>query len=137
MKKKRRAFLVSLGVLFFMFAPVQLIHAANTELSSYDEENIYTDYDDVLDDDYYIEKYHVDINVKKNNTFHITETLTYNFVQPHHGMTREIPLTHTREREDGSESVIKATVSHFKCSDRIAHKETDDEDYIVNIGNEF
>lgn len=135
MKKKRRAFLVSLGVLFFMFAPVQLIHAANTELSSYDEENTYTDYDDVLDDDYYIEKYHVDINVKKNNTFHITETLTYNFVQPHHGMTREIPLTHTREREDGSESVIKATVSHFKCSDRIAHKETDDEDYIVNIGN--
>lgn len=89
----------------------------------------------LLDDDYYIDTYHVDIEVGEDNTFHITETLTYNFVQAHHGMTRVIPLWHTRNREDGSESKIYAKVSNVKCSDPIASTERDSKNYTIQVGS--
>lgn len=164
-KKKLFAFLSSCLILSAVCLPMQTVHASNidsddaygdyyigeSEDTYYDDGTALTsdDYEDtsvydesegdsnaqILDDDYYIDKYHIDIDVGEDNTFHITETLTYNFVQAHYGMTREIPLNHTRYRENGSQDSINATISNVKCSDTIASKEEDDDEYIIKVGN--
>lgn len=126
MRKKRPLFI---GIMTFFlllavsFLPMQTVWAEEGTTET------------LLDDDYYIDTYHVDIEVGEDNTFHITETLTYNFVQAHHGMTRVIPLWHTRNREDGSESKIYAKVSNVKCSDPIASTERDSKNYTIQVGS--
>lgn len=126
MRKKRPLFI---GIMTFFlllavsFLPMQTVWAEEGTTET------------LLDDDYYIDTYHVDIEVGEDNTFHITETLTYNFVQAHHGMTRVIPLWHTRNREDGSESKIHAKVSNVKCSDPIASTERDSKNYTIQVGS--
>ena len=126
MRKKRPLFI---GIMMFFlllavsFLPMQTVWAEDGATET------------LLDDDYYIDTYHVDIEVEEDNTFHITETLTYNFVQDHHGMTRVIPLWHTRNREDGSESKIYAKVSNVKCSDPIASTERDSKNYTIQVGS--
>lgn len=90
----------------------------------------------ILSDDYYIQDYDVQIEVGEDNVFHITETLTYNFVQEHHGMTREIPLTHHRVRNDGSTSTVYAKVRNVECSDPIAEKGRDSGSYTIKVGEE-
>lgn len=126
MRKKRPLFI---GIMTFFlllavsFLPMQTVWAEEGTTET------------LLDDDYYIDTYHVDIEVWEDNTFHITETLTYNFVQAHHGMTRVIPLWHTRNREDGSESKIYAKVSNVKCSDPIASTERDSKNYTIQVGS--
>lgn len=126
MRKKRPLFI---GIMTFFlllavsFLPMQTVWAEDGATET------------LLDDDYYIDTYHVDIEVGEDNTFHITETLTYNFVQDHHGMTRVIPLWHTRNREDGSESKIYAKVSNVKCSDPIASTERDSKNYTIQVGS--
>lgn len=126
MRKKRPLFI---GIMTFFlllavsFLPMQTVWAEEGTTET------------LLDDDYYIDTYHVDIEVGEDNTFHITETLTYNFVQAHHGMTRVIPLWHTRNREDGSESKIYAKVSNVKCSDPIASTERDSKNYTIKVGS--
>ena len=126
MRKNRPLFM---GIMTFFlllavsFLPMQTVWAEEGQTET------------LLDDDYYIDTYHVDIEVGEDNTFHITETLTYNFVQAHHGMTRVIPLWHTRNREDGSESKIYAKVSNVKCSDPIASTERDSKNYTIQVGS--
>ena len=126
MRKKRPLFI---GIMTFFlllavsFLPMQTVWAEDGATET------------LLDDDYYIDTYHVDIEVEEDNTFHITETLTYNFVQDHHGMTRVIPLWHTRNREDGSDSKIYAKVSNVKCSDPIASTERDSKNYTIQVGS--
>lgn len=126
MRKKRPLFI---GIMTFFlllavsFLPMQTVWAEDGATET------------LLDDDYYIDTYHVDIEVEEDNTFHITETLTYNFVQAHHGMTRVIPLWHTRNREDGSDSKIYAKVSNVKCSDPIASTERDSKNYTIQVGS--
>lgn len=126
MRKKRPLF-IGIMTLFLLlavsFLPMQTVWAEDGATET------------LLDDDYYIDTYHVDIEVGEDNTFHITETLTYNFVQAHHGMTRVIPLWHTRNREDGSESKIYAKVSNVKCSDSIASTERDSKNYTIQVGS--
>lgn len=126
MRKKRPLF-IGIMTLFLLlavsFLPMQTVWAEEGATET------------ILDDDYYIDTYHVDIEVGEDNTFHITETLTYNFVQAHHGMTRVIPLWHTRNREDGSESKIYAKVSNVKCSDPIASTERDSKNYTIQVGS--
>lgn len=126
MRKKRPVF-IGIMTLFLLlavsFLPMQTVWAEGGEAET------------LLDDDYYIDAYHVDIEVGEDNTFHITETLTYNFVQAHHGMTRVIPLWHTRNREDGSDSKIYAKVSNVKCSDPIASTERDSKNYTIQVGS--
>lgn len=126
MRKKRPLFI---GIMTFFlllavsFLPMQTVWAEEGTTET------------LLDDDYYIDTYHVDIEVGEDNTFHITETLTYNFVQAHHGMTRVIPLWHTRNREDGSDNKIYAKVSNVKCSDPIASTERDSKNYTIKVGS--
>lgn len=126
MRKKRPLFI---GIMTFFlllavsFLPMQTVWAEEGTTET------------LLDDDYYIDTYHVDIEVGEDNTFHITETLTYNFVQGHHGMTRVIPLWHTRYREDGSDNKIHAKVSNVKCSDPIASTERDSKNYTIQVGS--
>lgn len=126
MRKKRPVF-IGIMTLFLLlavsFLPMQTVWAEEGATET------------ILDDDYYIDTYHVDIEVGEDNTFHITETLTYNFVQAHHGMTRVIPLWHTRNREDGSDSKIYAKVSNVKCSDPIASTERDSKNYTIQVGS--
>lgn len=126
MRKKRPLF-IGLMTLFLLlavsFLPMQTVWAEDGAAET------------ILDDDYYIDTYHVDIEVGEDNTFHITETLTYNFVQAHHGMTRVIPLWHTRYREDGSDNKIHAKVSNVKCSDPIASTERDSKNYTIQVGS--
>ena len=126
MRKKRPLF-IGIMTLFLLlavsFLPMQTVWAEEGATET------------ILDDDYYIDTYHVDIEVGEDNTFHITETLTYNFVQGHHGMTRVIPLWHTRYREDGSDNKIHAKVSNVKCSDPIASTERDSKNYTIQVGS--
>lgn len=126
MRKKRPLF-IGIMTLFLLlavsFLPMQTVWAEEGATET------------ILDDDYYIDTYHVDIEVGEDNTFHITETLTYNFVQAHHGMTRVIPLWHTRYREDGSDNKIHAKVSNVKCSDPIASTERDSKNYTIQVGS--
>lgn len=126
MRKKRPLFMGIMTLFLLLavsFLPMQTVWAEDGAAET------------LLDDDYYIDTYHVDIEVGEDNTFHITETLTYNFVQAHHGMTRVIPLWHTRNREDGSESKIYAKVSNVKCSDPIASTERDSKNYTIQVGS--
>ncbi|MCX7615646.1 MAG: DUF2207 domain-containing protein [Clostridiales bacterium] len=43
------------------------------------------------DSGYDITAYHTEIHIEKNNTYHITETITVNFNEPRHGIYRTIP----------------------------------------------
>lgn len=47
---------------------------------------------DVGNEKFYIQKYDIQMNVDKNKTVHVTETLDVYFVRPAHGIIREIPI---------------------------------------------
>ena len=107
----------------------------------YDE---YSEFYDTLQpyyDDYYIESYVADFIVDKDNTYHVTETITYNFVQPHHGPIRNIAINGERTYDDGSTAPIRSEVSNFKvscdtASSHIASKAISDDSVEYTIGNE-
>ena len=73
----------------------------------------------LLDNDYYITAYDINVEVGENNVYHITENMTYNFVQPHHGITISLPIKYYRYYNDGKEITMNAKVKNFKCNDNI------------------
>lgn len=64
---------------------------------------------------YYIKHYNVDIEVRENNSYLITETIDAYFDAGanKHGIIRNIPLKNNIYREDGSTGVTKANISNI------------------------
>lgn len=112
-----------------------------SDVRAYDELNdlntdIYSQYDNIYTghSDYFIKKYHVDINVNENNSFDITEYITAYFNVYKHGIYRKIPLVNDIVRNDGSKSRNHARITNMKVSE-VFSKSFDGNYYVVKIGD--
>lgn len=84
---------------------------------------------------YTIEKYHVDVKVKKQKIYHIEETIHVTFHQGRHGIYRRIPIVSTVKRKDGSEETIRSKVSNVRCGMDHFVKSRDGGYCEIKIGN--
>ena len=84
--------------------------------------------------EYYINKYHVDINVNENNSFDITENITAYFNVSKHGIYRKIPLVNTVVRNDGTTSKNRARITTLKVSEEFT-KSVENNNYVIKIGS--
>lgn len=66
---------------------------------------------------YNIAAYDVDIYVTEGNVLKVTEKIDTNFKSAKHGIIRNIPLTGTVRRSDGSKGSFRAKISNIKVSD--------------------
>ena len=86
-------------------------------------------------DEYIIDKYHVEIEVNKNNIYDITETITTNFLISKHGIIRSIPLKNDVSRLDGSHYTNHAQISEINVNEN--YTKTKENNYLkLKIGNE-
>lgn len=67
--------------------------------------------------DYSIESYHIDMVVREDNTFEITEEIMTYFYEEKHGIFRKIPLKNSITRTDGTESKNKAQITDIDVSE--------------------
>jgi uncharacterized membrane protein YgcG len=86
--------------------------------------------DDVLNNqyDYYISDFSFAADVDEDNTWHITENITYNFVTPHHGPVRNI-IYASDWYSDGETVRVPGKVSNFKTKCPDASSETANTSY--------
>lgn len=73
--------------------------------------------DRVFAENFTIENYDVQINVNRDKTFHVKETIDTNFHNNAHGIFRTIPLKYTIKRTDGSQQKVTSTVSNVAATD--------------------
>ena len=66
---------------------------------------------------YNITAYDVDIYVTEGNVLKVTEKIDTNFKSAKHGIIRNIPLTGTVRRSDGSKGSFRAKIYNIKVSD--------------------
>lgn len=106
-------------------------HAAETSAASADAS------EDIIaqETDYYIKSLFVDITVREDNVFDVTETCVYNFIQPHHGPVREIPENHYRYYADGTNCYVIARVSDFQVTSPDANTDVSKENGAYYIGS--
>lgn len=106
-------------------------HAAETSGASADAS------EDIIaqETDYYIKSLFVDITVREDNVFDVTETCVYDFIQPHHGPVREIPENHYRYYEDGTNCYVIARVSDFQVTSPDANTDVSKENGAYYIGS--
>ena len=106
-RKWTHTWAVVLAVLALLFVPAVPVHAeegtsAGTSASSDHAAETSGASADASEDiiaqetDYYIKSLFVDITVREDNVFDVTETCVYDCLQPHHGPVREIPENHYR-----------------------------------------
>ncbi len=84
--------------------------------------------------DYVIDGYDVDIFVKENNTFDITETITSYFNIPKHGIFRTIPLRNKITRLNGTTSTNRAKVTNLEVNQEYQTSRSNG-NYKIQIGN--
>lgn len=115
-KKLSLVFVILLS--FVLFYPAKINAVTNDYSLSNDTENLtpsqissYRSYD------YVIDKYDVNIDVKENNTFYITETISAYFNSPKHGIIRNIPLKNTVKRLDGTTSTNHAKIRNISVDE--------------------
>lgn len=84
--------------------------------------------------DYVIDKYDIDINVKQNNIFDVTETITAYFNVPKHGIFRKIPLRNEITRVDGTTSTNKVEISDISVNKAFSESK-EGNNYILKIGD--
>ena len=77
---------------------------------------------------------HVEVTVSEDNIFTITENITINFLTPHHGIIRNIPLSNWITRQDGSTSYNSATVTNVECNEPYTTGYSGG-DYSIRIGD--
>lgn len=65
---------------------------------------------------YVIDSYHVDVQVKEDNTYEVKETIEAYFTSTKHGLIRTIPTTGTYRREDGSSNSFRAKVTDIRAN---------------------
>lgn len=106
--------------LCFLFCALFLSRSISAEASS---------------DEYTIESYHIDMVVREDNTFEITEEITAYFNVEKHGIFRKIPLRNTITRTDGTKSNNKAQITDVSASENCtAYYE--DGYLVIKIGSE-
>ena len=71
---------------------------------------------DGLADGYVMDSYHIDVQVKEDNTYEVKETFAAYFTSQKHGLIRTIPTTGTYRREDGSSSSFRARVTDVRAN---------------------
>ncbi|MGN0461945.1 MAG: DUF2207 domain-containing protein, partial [Ruminococcus sp.] len=85
--------------------------------------------------DYDITSYNVDIEVKPNNTYCITEYLDVYFNISKHGIYRDLPTVNNIAREDGSTGTTYATIKNIDCDEN--YEVSRSGDYLrIKIGDE-
>ena len=72
---------------------------------------------------YTITDYNIQVEVRENNTYYFTETLTVNFDEPRHGIYRTLPLRETVYRVDPStgENQVTSSENRVQISDITAN----------------
>ena len=84
--------------------------------------------------DYAIKSYDVNVNINKNNTYDITETINAVFNTQKHGIIRNIPLSNTIVRNDGTTSKNHATVSNVEVNNKFSTS-VSSKGYSIKIGD--
>ena len=82
-----------------------------------------------------ITKYVVTVQVSQDNVYHIQEEIDVFFEESRHGIYRDIPVSYTVSREDGSSNRVRAKVSNVSCSDPCETSRSG-ENYRLQIGDE-
>lgn len=75
----------------------------------------------------------VDVEVSEYNILTITETIDIEFLTPHHGILRTIPLENTIVKEDGSTYTRHAELYDFDCNQPYSVSRSSDE-FTARIG---
>lgn len=137
---------VVLAVLALLFVPAVPVHAeeeTSADISASSDHAAETSgasadaSEDIIaqETDYYIKSLFVDITVRKDNVFDVTETCVYDFIQPHHGPVREIPENHYRYYADGTNCYVIARVSDFQVTSPDANTDVSKENGAYYIGS--
>lgn len=64
-----------------------------------------------------ITSYTVTVQVSQDNVYHVQEDISVNFTEFRHGIYRDIPISYTVTREDGSSNKVRTKVKNISCSD--------------------
>lgn len=75
-----------------------------------------------LSSGYEIDSYDVNIDVKENNEFIVTENIEANFKVPKHGIIREIPLKNIVKRNDGSTTKNSVRITNINVNEQYTLK---------------
>lgn len=137
---------VVLAVLALLFVPAVPVHAeeeTSADISASSDHAAETSgasadaSEDIIaqETDYYIKSLFVDITVREDNVFDVTETCVYDFIQPHHGPVREIPENHYRYYADGTNCYVIARVSDFQVTSPDANTDVSKENGAYYIGS--
>lgn len=68
------------------------------------------------DEAYQITAYTVTVSVSQENVCHIQEDIQVSFSQSRHGIYRNIPLSYTISREDGTTDRVRSKLDNIKCN---------------------
>lgn len=68
------------------------------------------------DEAFQITAYTVTVTVSQENVCHIREDIQVSFSQSRHGLYRNIPLTYTISREDGTKNRVHSKVDNIDCN---------------------
>lgn len=85
--------------------------------------------------DYILNSYDIEIDVKENNTFEITENIGAYFNVEKHGIYRKIPITNKIVRNDGSTSKNRAKITNIRVNDNYVVSNSDG-NRAIKIGSE-
>lgn len=94
-----------------------------------------TDYNNYNTYDYTIKKYNVDMVVNEDNSIDITEDITAHFNVSKHGIYRQIPLSNTLERTDGTTSKNRAKITNVSVDNKFT-KSVENNNLVIRIGDE-
>lgn len=84
---------------------------------------------------YNITSYVVTVQVSEDNVCHVQENIEVYFNESRHGIYRDIPISYTVSRTDGSSHKVRSKVSNVSCSDDYAVSRADG-NYRFKIGDE-
>ncbi|MDE6567550.1 MAG: DUF2207 domain-containing protein, partial [Lachnospiraceae bacterium] len=84
---------------------------------------------------FYITNYTVTVQVSQDNVYHIQEDIGVNFTESRHGIYRDIPISYTVSREDGSSNRVHAKVSNVSCNETYKTSRSSG-NYRLQIGDE-
>lgn len=82
-----------------------------------------------------ITSYVVTVQVSQDNVYHIQEDIGVNFTESRHGIYRDIPISYTVSREDGSSNRVRARVSNVSCNEHYTTSRSGG-NYRLQIGDE-
>lgn len=84
---------------------------------------------------FHITKYVVTVQVSQDNVYHIQEEIQVFFEDMRHGIYRDIPISYTVSREDGTSNRVRAKVKNVSCSDPYESSRSR-ENFRLRIGDE-